>query len=41
MHIFTYIDKDATIYEKAKALGYKVKQTEQNGQLRMVLVRRG
>ena len=28
------------ILEKAKALGYKVKQTEQNGQLRMVLVRR-
>jgi len=29
------------ILEKAKTLGYKVKQTEQNGQLRMVLVRRG
>jgi len=28
------------ILEKAKTLGYKVKQTEQNGQLRMVLVRR-
>ena len=28
------------ILEKAKKLGYKVKQTEQNGQTRMVLVRR-
>ena len=27
------------ILEKAKALGYRVKQTEQNGQIRMVLVR--
>ena len=29
------------ILEKAKALGYRVKQTEQNGQIRMVLVRTG
>lgn len=29
------------ILEKAKTLGYNVKQTEQNGQIRMVLVRRG
>lgn len=29
------------ILEKAKNLGYKVKQSEQNGQIRMVLVRRG
>ena len=27
------------ILEKAKTLGYRVKQTEQNGQIRMVLVR--
>ena len=27
------------ILKKAKALGYRVKQTEQNGQIRMVLVR--
>ena len=29
------------ILEKAKTLGYRVKQTEQNGQIRMVLVRTG
>ena len=30
MHIFTYIDKDATIYEKSKALG--VASSEQKNQ---------
>lgn len=29
------------ILEKAKTLGYRVKQTEENGQIRMVLVRTG
>ena len=28
MHIFTYIDKDATIYEKAKALGVATSQQQ-------------
>ena len=27
------------VLEKAKTLGYRVKQTEENGQIRMVLVR--
>ena len=29
------------IHEKAKAMGYKVKETKESGQVRLVLVRRG
>ena len=34
-----YNQRKQEILEKAKTLGYRVKQTEQNGQIRMVLVR--